>query len=233
MCIGFASQLIVLVVTVTVLQACSFPKHSNTLVFGTNTKIALDVSADPTGKPNVTLGYKRQEAVWMPLRVNKKNGCTGDENCMYVGKDSEERKDTYSVLASFGAEFAGDANAEEASSGLAQYFATGLAARELVRSGGAALVNTGQNAITPDALRNAGIAQNKGIIARIIACVTDSATTTVSDKWTTLLNKTELKNHPRLKPLKGRPIDDLRLNLWNIGNAVQEFVEHIPSECTA
>jgi len=25
------------------------PKHTNTLIFGTNTKLALDVGADPTG----------------------------------------------------------------------------------------------------------------------------------------------------------------------------------------
>ncbi len=37
------------------------------MVFGTDTKVALDISGDPTGAPSFTLGYKRREAVWLPL----------------------------------------------------------------------------------------------------------------------------------------------------------------------
>lgn len=37
------------------------------LLFGTDTKVALDISGDPTGQPTFTLGYKRREAVWLPL----------------------------------------------------------------------------------------------------------------------------------------------------------------------
>jgi hypothetical protein len=56
-----------------VLGGCqSTPEHTNTLIFGTNTKFALDVSQDPTGVVGVTLGYKRQEAVWMPLLANSR-----------------------------------------------------------------------------------------------------------------------------------------------------------------
>ena len=53
------------------LTACETPRHSNTLIFGTNTKVALDVSADQIKQtPSITLGYTRQEAVWMPLMPN-------------------------------------------------------------------------------------------------------------------------------------------------------------------
>jgi len=53
------------------LSACSVP-HNDVLIFGTNTKFAVDVSASAAtgGVPELTVGYKRQEAVWMPLLVN-------------------------------------------------------------------------------------------------------------------------------------------------------------------
>ncbi len=49
---------------------CSVPRHTDTLMFGTNSKFALDVSAGPDGNPSITVGYKRQEFVWLPLLVN-------------------------------------------------------------------------------------------------------------------------------------------------------------------
>jgi len=52
------------------LSACNGAGQS-TMVFGTNTLVALDVSGDPaTGNPHFTLGYKRQEAVWLPLALS-------------------------------------------------------------------------------------------------------------------------------------------------------------------
>lgn len=52
-------------------SGCEVP-HNDVLVFATQTKVALDVSASPTnaGTPSFTLGYKREEGVWMPLVVN-------------------------------------------------------------------------------------------------------------------------------------------------------------------
>ena len=160
------------------LAACETPKHSNTLIFGTNTKVAFDVSADAvTQTPSITLGYTRQEAVWMPLMPNvDRNGkmvpCGNEETraaseaCKkFIGKDGATKtegakEDTYSVLATFGATFSGGANTQgggsenpevggagaevsagtTASAGIAQYFATGLAARILAKEGGADLV---------------------------------------------------------------------------------------------
>jgi hypothetical protein len=140
------------------LTACETPRHSNTLIFGTNTKVALDVSADQIKQtPSVTVGYTRQEAVWMPLMPNVANEegklipCTENaqsESCKkFVGTGTGEQ-DTYSVLATFGADFSGGAETNtagtagaSASGGIAQYFATGLAARILADRGGARLVS--------------------------------------------------------------------------------------------
>ncbi len=63
--------------------------------------------------------------------------CT--DNCMFNGKDNSGKKqDTYSVLASFGAKFGGGSSNTDG--GLAQFFATGIAAQNLANSGGARLV---------------------------------------------------------------------------------------------
>ena len=143
----------------------SMPQHSNTLMFSTNTKVALDISASAmnAGAPSATLGYKRREAVWMPLWANAIGGkqaqsCqkgADDENandCKFIGRDGQSKySDTYSVLASFGADF--DNTVDDAGiksqNGLAQYFATGLAARELAKKGGAQLVNVNAKPAPP------------------------------------------------------------------------------------
>lgn len=54
-------------------------QHNDVLIFGTDTKLALDVSASATGggTPEVTIGYKRAEAVWMPLVANGTGVATG------------------------------------------------------------------------------------------------------------------------------------------------------------
>jgi hypothetical protein len=150
-----------------VLIACATPRHTNTLIFATSTRVALDVSQDPTGAVGVTLGYKRYEGVWMPLLANQAASgtealvpaeCTGDK-CRFVGTTGDkggaagpEAEDTYSVLATFSGRAAGGAGGTaptaEANAALAQYFATGLAARMLAEKGGAALVNT--KAVPPE-----------------------------------------------------------------------------------
>ncbi|MFZ6818375.1 hypothetical protein [Undibacterium sp. Ji22W] len=138
------------------LAACSStPEHTNTLMFGTTTKFALDVSVSPlNGSPDLTVGYKRNEGVWMPLLANqatsnntKQPGPCTDPNCKFTGVDNQGNKtDTYSVLASFGATFGGGSEAGSnarvnAKGGLAQFFATGIAAQNLATSGGARLVS--------------------------------------------------------------------------------------------
>ena len=244
MCIGFASRLIILGIFLVNIQACSLPKHSNTLMFGTNTKFALDVSADPTGIPSFTFGYKRQEAVWMPLRTNKEDQCdnccqTAADTCKYIGKDGNDKTDTYSVLASFGAEFAGGANAQgqeaKASGALAQYFATGLAARELARSGGAALVSTSQNAVSPEALRiaAAGIAENQGIIGQIAECITDENGSVNETRLTNLLEGTPYSGDSTLTSLVGESRAALEARLKGLGNSVKELTKNMPAACNS
>lgn len=50
--------------------------HNDVMVFGTTTKVAIDVSAaaQSGGVPEVTVGYKRNEGVWMPLKANATGG---------------------------------------------------------------------------------------------------------------------------------------------------------------
>ena len=132
--ISFQSGLIILLAVV--MSGCTNKPHNDVLLFGTNTKFALDISAPPenAGVPQLTVGYKRQEFVWMPLYVNAKVSTyvpTGANltDGKYIGEEGDKDKDTYSVLASFGADFG--AGTGEASGGLAQMFATGIAARKL------------------------------------------------------------------------------------------------------
>jgi len=143
---------LILAVAAGLIAGCgSTPRHTNTLIFGTNTKVAFDVGPDPTGVVSVTLGYKRQEAVWMPLLANKGKftdsesqsadcGPANSTDCHFRGDD---KRDAYSVLASFGADFSGEGQGTnvKGAAGIAQYFATGLAARLLAQKGGADLVS--------------------------------------------------------------------------------------------
>ncbi|TWX65523.1 hypothetical protein ESZ36_17100 [Colwellia demingiae] len=137
------------------LSGCSStPQHSNTLIFSTTTKVAIDISAEPTtGSPDITIGYKRVEGVWMPLLANEevykgnaKPAKCGKPDCVFqsneTNKDGSKKTDTYSVLATLGAEFGGEAKtgSAAASGGISQFFATGIAAQKLAESGGSRLV---------------------------------------------------------------------------------------------
>ena len=167
-------------------------RHSNTMVFGTSTSVALKVGQNANQVPEVLIGYDRQEAVIMPLLANtrerdgeqyllspceplaerqteyrggrtvvtetmQRGDVTGTDAeamihpCKFVGMRTGDDgelmiQDSYSVLASFGANIQGDAAATKGSVGLAQYFATGVAAQILAATGGAAVVAVGQAA---------------------------------------------------------------------------------------
>jgi len=194
------------------LSGCSVP-HNDVLIFGTNTKFAVDVSASAAtgGVPELTVGYKRQEAVWMPLVVNAQDSAvvsqlatslqTSFNQCManagadasaqeacrrgladglkYVGTSGGsgaldistrsgsgtlDDRDAYSVFASFGARFGaeGGANTAEAQGGIAQFFATGVAAQRLGANAriGDALKVESTSEKTEDALRGQVEAQS-------------------------------------------------------------------------
>jgi hypothetical protein len=74
--------------------ACGHLEHNDVLVFATQTKVALDVSTSAVngGTPSFTLGYKRDEGVWMPLVINGRNStllngqrvCDADKQCYQV-----------------------------------------------------------------------------------------------------------------------------------------------------
>jgi hypothetical protein len=136
-------------------------RHSNTMVFGTNTTVGFKVGQTVNQVPAIMLAYDRQEAVIMPLVAN-----TGDNSeiqtpcdvsasiadlegdivhpCLLVGINGSA-SDSYSVLASFGGDFDGTVGTDRtgAKAGIGQYFATGIAAQMLAWRGGAALVSTG------------------------------------------------------------------------------------------
>jgi len=143
-------------------------RHSNTMVFGTNTTVGLKVGAATGEVPEILVGYDRQEAVIMPLLANtvdasasrtdtrnRLSPCRVERPLQVTGGDYAvhpcsfvafrgNSQDSYSVLASFGAQFDASAGTDaEASGGLAQYFATGMAAQILATTGGAAVVSTG------------------------------------------------------------------------------------------
>ncbi len=142
-----------------ILSGCATPRHTNLLIFGTNTVVGLKVGADATQTPAIQLAYSRQELVLMPVLANTGMVEDGDnrgrltpcpakpdgdpvklaKNCKFIGTDKDGSEDSYSVLASFGAK--GDASGSTASpkagGAIAQYFATGLAARELAKHGSA------------------------------------------------------------------------------------------------
>lgn len=142
-------------------------RHSNTMLFGTNTKFGLSVGTTPANIPEINVGYSRQEAVVLPLVANVADNGTVQTPCDMssggVGAEKSkfavhpcslvavkaEALDSYSVLASFGADFDGSANADgsKAKGGLAQYFATGMAAQLLAFNGGASVVAVGEAAI--------------------------------------------------------------------------------------
>lgn len=140
-------------------------RHSNTMLFGTNTHFGIRAGTSAASVPEVNIGYARQEAVIMPLVANSQdNGhhqkpcditqpiTTGGapfavHPCLLVGVNGKSQ-DSYSVLASFGAEFDGQARPDgtHAKGGLAQFFATGVAAQMLALKGGAAVVAVGEAA---------------------------------------------------------------------------------------
>jgi hypothetical protein len=140
-------------------------RHSNTMVFGTNTSFGIKVGTDTAQVPSVIVGYDRQEAVIMPLVANQEDDGNTQKPCNFsalptLSEDVQYRvhpcslvaykgdaQDSYSVLASFGARFDGSGGtSNSAKGGLAQYFATGMAAQILALTGGASVVAVGEAA---------------------------------------------------------------------------------------
>lgn len=73
-----------------VTAGCTQIPHNDVVVFATNTKLALDIASSPTAGnvPTFTLGYKREEGVWMPLVVNGQSSVplSGAPGCKTKGE---------------------------------------------------------------------------------------------------------------------------------------------------
>lgn len=144
-------------------------RHSNTMYFGTNTTFGIKAGAATGETPKVIVGYDRQEAVILPLVANTADDSVAPSNRLKpcdlnseVAADPDKyavhpcslvaingsAMDSYSVLASFGANFDGSVDGAGAGTkgGLAQYFATGIAAQILAFTGGASVVATSKAA---------------------------------------------------------------------------------------
>ena len=170
-------------------------RHSNMMIFGTNTVVGVRAGVNATSVPEVAIGYTRQEAVILPLvanvsstigeggttaqtvtdkktgnttetvttsggRLNRLEPCDMSKPLDETGLSDDTRpfrvhpcaliaindkmQDSYSVLASFGGNF--DATYKDGTAsgrvGVAQYFATGMAAQLLALNGGAAVVSS-------------------------------------------------------------------------------------------
>jgi hypothetical protein len=176
------------------LAGCALPPHSNTLLFATNTTVALDVSANATtAAPNITIGYKRQEMAWVPLLANKSgpakerqpadcppaSTANSTDPCVFLGRDGTSA-DAYSVLATFSGTAAasgagGTSSTRSANGSIAQFFATGLAARILADKGGAQLVNTGTTSATTEQLVEAFNSQEQTDTQKLNAYFSDTS----------------------------------------------------------
>lgn len=233
--------------------ACVTPQHSNTLVFATNTTAALDVSVSPSGTaamPSLTLGYKRQEGVWMPLLANAKGAVSADgseertpaacgaihDPCTFRGKDGENY-DTYSVLGTFSGDVKGEANAgtNTVSGGgqIAQYFATGFAARYLALRSGAALVSTA--AIDPaiQTLIDGQLKQQEANLKKISDYLGDSAASDYGEKLNGLLTKSSADETLRKDLMSLKLKQDLLDRLKLLVGLATELAAAVPTGPTA
>lgn len=72
------SRVLVMGAAVTALSACSqMTKHSNMLVFGTNTSVGVNVGKDASQSPTIQIGINRQEVALVPLLANTKQSTKG------------------------------------------------------------------------------------------------------------------------------------------------------------
>ena len=232
------------------LVSCALPQHSNTLLFATNTTVALDVSANATtAAPNITIGYKRQEMAWVPLLANKINppnerqpaDCPQAANagvsdpCVFLGRDGTS-VDAYSVLATFAGTAAASGSggssspSSSANGSIAQFFATGLAARTLAEKGGAQLVNTG-SAPSADQILAAWTNQLQNDTQKLNAYFNDPAKFSLLRD--ALVNNSQWKGTPTATALQQQPDVASLMNY-----AQQNFITHslataIPSTSVA
>ena len=218
--------------------------HNNAMFFGTNTAVGLDARADPAagGTPTVSIGYKRQEAVWMPLMANQANEAgkivpgpcadqkTTNPDCHFQGT---EAKDTYSVLASFGTEAGASAGTgPEARLEIAQYFATGWAARQLAKEGGAQLVAIQHPNPEVDPAKVAKIIEDRDKNKqKVLKFVKDATGKVDKAKLDTVLKGTALENEPLIIGTATQPIANLDKVLTDyFYNHLDDLAANVPKQ---
>lgn len=130
--------------------------QSNTIYFATNTQFGIRAGVDTKQIPEVEIGYSRQEGVMMPLVMDSTNSLkasdtTADDNAKFVASNNDgvhARQDAYSVIATFKGRAGGSgsiSNAANASLGVSQYFATGIAAQLLAEHGASVVGGASDN----------------------------------------------------------------------------------------
>lgn len=214
---------------------CVQQPHNNVLLFGTDTKVALDVSSSATsgGAPQLTLGYRRAEAVWMPLVANEQT-CDANGDCRTATASSDGSnepkvlegldfrtnggRDSYSVFASFGAKFSGEATpgGAGAQGGLAQFFATGIAAQRLASNPGVETVLKVNNGDAADAESTATASEADA-----------AAQTAASDA---ALGKERAKLAADFKESDGLKLAAVRGCVLSSATAKANFIAAIPSD---
>lgn len=150
---GIAPTALAICVLAATTGCAQMTRHSNTLVFATDTGIGLKVGQDANQMPSIEIGYNRQEAALIPLLAN--TSADGQQllpcpqtisagsvpntstlllaDCHFRATHDGNSRDAYSTMASFGAEVKGSGS--EASVAVAQFFATGIAAQRLTMAG--------------------------------------------------------------------------------------------------
>ncbi len=139
------------------------------LVFSTHTTMGLELSVSPaetSGPVNMVLGYKRTEGVINPVyhsdgietphQVTHAAGQDGAATVTTTGRRPRYREESYSVIAKFAGETGGKAD-QVASAGMsvAQWFATGEAAKTIASQPGIAGAVSGSSDIADAAAQEA------------------------------------------------------------------------------
>ncbi len=174
----------------------------------------------------------------MPFLANQANAegkivpgnCEDREGGCYFRGGGEAKQDTYSVLASFGLRFGGSGSVTgvKARGGIAQYFATGLAAQTLAKQGGVELVVVrllpSQEAAAVEEMRKKNAA-----LDRVLKYADKEGTVEVK-KLKTLLTGTGLQES-WAEGFNNKSIDKLQEELEGRNNSIViKLSENIPAK---
>ena len=146
------SKLIALCIPLAFITGCqSLPAHNNTLIFVSEDKLGIDISATSTtgATPSMTIGYRTDDVAWVPLWANQDRNGTAiscpdtqgrNNSCLYgpkfvgtEGGDDASHGDAYSTFSRFNARLSAG-SAASTQWGAGSLFATGVAAQNITSS---------------------------------------------------------------------------------------------------